>query len=108
MQILNLDISGDRNIYFGDSNEQHMKSKHPKDYEKYGSQIEAILATPDYVGINASNNSIEYVKEFKIDNEFVKIAVRVTTHNKYYARTLYVLNNNRVNNFIQKGTLKPV
>lgn len=60
----------------------------------------------DYVGINSSDNSIEFVKEYVIDNEFVKVAVRVSRGNKLYARSLYVLNNRRVKNFIAKNTLK--
>ena len=43
-----------------------------------------------------------------IDNEYVKVAVRVASSGKYYARSLYVLNHNRVHNFIKKGTLKRV
>lgn len=51
---------------------------------------------------------IEYVKEFQVDGEFVKVAVRVSASNTLYARTVYVLNPNRVQSFIQKGTLKKV
>lgn len=107
-QLLGCSISGDNNIYLGDSNIAHMKSRHPQDYQKYGQYIQTILNAPDYVGMNPSDNSIEFVKEFKIDNEYVKVAVRVSSGGKYYARSLYVLNSNRVQNFINKGTLKPV
>lgn len=94
-----------RTIFIGDSNIRHMMSKHPADYEKYGDKISLILSSPDYVGINKKDNSIEYIKEFKINDEFVKVAVRVSSRNKYYARSLYVVNSNRVNNFIKKKTL---
>lgn len=96
------------NIYMGDTNVAHMQTSHPADYAKYNSEIPNILSNPDYVGLNPSDGSIEYVKEFVIDNEFVKVAVRVSTSGRYYARSLYVLNNNRVNNFIKAGTLKKV
>ena len=96
----------DRNIYIGPSNVQHMISSHPNDYQKYGNQISDILTNPDYIGMNPTDKSIEYVKEYKIDNEYVKVAVRVANSGKYYARSLYVLNNNRVHNFIVAGTLK--
>ena len=85
-----------------------MQSKHPQDYQKYGQYIQSILSAPDYVGMNPSDSSIEYVKEFNINNEYVKVAVRISSGGKYYARSLYVLNNNRVQNFINKGTLKHV
>ena len=83
-----------------------MQSSHPDDYAKYGAYLNTILQNPDYVGLNPNDNSIEYVKEFPIENEFVKVAVRITqSSQKYYACSLYVLNNNRVHNFIKAGTL---
>jgi hypothetical protein len=83
-----------------------MQSSHPDDYAKYKDEIVNILAIPDYVGVNPTDGSIEYVKEYQVNNEFVKVAVRISTTNKYYARSIYALNNDRVNNFIAKGTLK--
>ena len=48
------------------------------------------------------------MKEFKIDDEFVKVAVRLSGGGALYARSLYILKPNRVKNFIAKGTLKKV
>ena len=42
---------------------------------------------------------------FIINNEYVKVAVRISSSGIFYARSLYVLNSNRVKNFINKGTL---
>lgn len=98
----------DQPIYLGDSNIAHMISRHPQDYTKYGQYIPQILASPDYVGENPKDGSVEYVKEFQINNEYVKVAVRLSGGGTLYARSLYVLNPNRVRNFIQKGTLKKV
>ena len=95
-------------IYLGPSNIAHMQSSHPADYAKYGQCIPLILAQPDYVGENPKDGSIEYVKDFQINGEFVKVAVRLSGGGTLFARSLYVLNPNRVNNFIQKGTLKKV
>ena len=85
-----------------------MQNRHPADYAKYGQFIPQILAQPDYVGENPADGSIEYVKDFQINGEFVKVAVRLSGSGKLYARSLYVLNSNRVNNFIKKGTLKKI
>ena len=104
--LLNRSDLCDQPIFLGDSNIAHMQSSHPADFAKYGNQLSAILSSPDYVAINQKDDSIEYVKEFLIDNEYVKVAVRVSSSGHYYARSLYVLNNNRVKNFIAKGTLK--
>ena len=69
---------------------------------------------------NESVNGYEYYRlrrkvgvkwdaeKYVVDGEFVKVAVRVSMSNKYFIRSLYVLNKNRVNNFINKGTLKKV
>ena len=97
-----------KKIYIGEGNIAHMKNRHPADYQKYGDYIEYIISTPDFVGINPKDQSIEYVKEFSVDDEFVKVAVRVSSGGQYYARTLYVLKNSRVNNFIAQGTLKVI
>lgn len=95
-------------IYLGLSNIQHMQNKHPNDYAKYGADISQIIQQPDYVGLNVKDGSIEYVKEYVSDGEHVKVAVRVSSSGTYFARSIYILNNTRVKNFIAKGTLKKV
>ncbi len=106
--LLHLPKICDNNIYLGPTNISHMQTSHPADYAKYKNEIKNILNDPDYVGLNPKDGSIEYVKNFIIDNEYVKVAVRISSGNKYYARSLYVLNKRRVDNFIKKGTLKKV
>lgn len=105
---LSLSIEVGTPILIGDSNIAHMKSRHPDDFEKYGADIELILNEPDYVGQNPKDASVEYVKEYCIDGEFVKVAVRISKGGAFYARSVYVLNNSRVKNFIAKGTLKRI
>ena len=100
-----LPIAVDTPIYLSDTNVAHMQQAHPQAYQKYGVDLETILANPDYIGVNKKDFSIEFVREYQIDDEFVKVAVRVSANGVYYARSLYVLNNNRVQNFIKKGTL---
>ena len=85
-----------------------MRNHHPEAYSSNSQYIPAILSAPDYVGENPTDGSIEYVKDFQINGEFVKVAVRLSGGGALYARSLYVLNHNRVINFIQKGTLKRV
>lgn len=92
-------------ILLGESNIAHMKSKHLADYEKYGKEISHIVSTPDYIGKNPKDNSVEYVKEYLVDGEYVKVAVRISASGSFFARSLYILNRNRVKNFIQKGSL---
>lgn len=103
---LGLDIPVGTPIYIADSNIAHMKASHPDDFRIYGGDIESIIARPDYVGKNIKDGSIEFTKEYMLHGDFVKVAVRVSLQNIYYARSLYTLNPNRVKNFIAKGTLK--
>lgn len=103
---LELDIPVGTPIYISDSNIEHMKTSHPQDFKKYGCDIESIISAPDYVGRNSKDNSIEFTKEYFIAGDYVKVAVRVTSNNVFYARSMYVLNPKRVKNFIAKGTLK--
>jgi outer membrane protein assembly factor BamA len=105
-ELLGLSVPTDRTIYLGQSNIDHMKQSHPEDFARYGHELTHILEQPDYVGQNPTDGSIEYVKEFRIETEYVKVAVRLSKTDRYYARSLYVLNHKRVENFIAKGTLK--
>lgn len=106
--LLGLTGPDDKQIYIAPSNLQHMQASHPADWAKYGTELFNILASPDYVGQNPSDGSIEYVKEFMVHGEYVKVAVRLSLSGHYYARSLYVLNSSRVKNFIAKGTLKKI
>ena len=105
-QLLGISLSPDRSIYLGPSNLAHMQTAHPADFARYGAELDNILAHPDYVGQNPTDGSIEYVKEYLVNGEYVKVAVRLAKTNRFYARSLYILNNNRVQNYIAKGTLK--
>ena len=98
----------EKDVFLGSSNIMHMKSSHPQDYLLYHSYIQEIVFSPDYACINSKDGSIELVKEFKIGLEYVKLAIRLSSSGTLYARSLYRLNNNRVKNFIAKGTLKKV
>lgn len=95
-------------VYIGDSNIEHMKNSHPDDFKKYFNHLSEILSNPDYACINQKDNSIELVKQFKLNNEYVKLAIRISLSGILYARSLYVLNSQRVERFIKKGTLKKI
>ena len=105
--LLGLAVPENTAIYCGPSNILHMQQSHPQDYANYGADIPMILANPDYVGLNPTDGSIEYVKEYIINHEYVKVAVRVSTAGRFFARSVYVLNPARVLRFISRGTLKP-
>ena len=68
-------------IFLGKTNVEHMKRSHPEAYGTYGKHIETIVQFPDYVALHKNNGSIEYVKGFNIDGNFVKVAVRASGQN---------------------------
>lgn len=107
---LKLEQPKDNTVYIGQTNIKHMQEKHPTDFEKYGIHIQEIIETPDYVGLNKKDQSIECVKEFinNSNGEYVKVAVRLSSSGTMFTRTLYILNPQRVANFIAKGTLLPL
>ena len=105
---LGLSCKENTDIVIGPGNILHMQTKHPSEYAKYGHCISGILLHPDYVRQNPTDQSIEYVKEFIQNGEFVKVAVRVSGKGTYFVRSIYTLNQNRVMNYINKGTLKKV
>ena len=106
VQKLGLEMAVGTPIYVADTNVEHMQKSHPEDYEKFGNELHNIIANPDYVGKNEKDDSIEFVKEYLVCGKYVKVAVRVSSRNVYYVRSMYALNPNRVKNFIKKGTLK--
>ena len=106
IDLLGLDMPAGKSILLGETNISHMMNRHPRDYELYGTYLSEILSEPDYVALNEKDDSIEYVKEIQIDGIYIKVAVRISTKGQLYARSLYRLNNKRVKNFIEKGTLK--
>jgi len=103
IELLNLNIPAGTAIYLGESNKAHMKSRHPRDYEKYIGRIDKIVMFPNFVGINDADGSVEYVKTF---SKNVKVAVRIASDGEYYARSLYKIGESRVKNSIKIGQLK--
>ena len=108
ISLLGLSLPQDQPIYLGPSNIAHMQQKHGNDYANYGQYITQILANPDYVRLSPKDGSIEYVKDFQINGDFVKVAVRASGGGTLYARSVYVLTPQRVQNFIKNGSLKKV
>lgn len=105
IQILGLNIPANTPVFIGDSNYSHMERAHPDEFYLYGDRIDLIIRKPDYIGLSPSDGSIEYIKEFRTNNDLIKLAVRVSPSGDYYARTLYAINSKHIENAIQKGYL---
>ena len=91
-------------VYIGEQNKEHIKNKHYEDYSKYYGYISEIINFPDYFGKNPLDNSIELVKEFKVDGtNYVKVALRISNIGVLFARTLYKLNSSKFLYQLSKG-----
>ena len=93
-------------ILIGESNIEHIRKRHPYEFDKYFPDIKEIINSPDLVGINPSDHSIAYVKEYLVASEYVKVAVRVTAKGQYYAKSLHSLSTYNAERYIERGTLK--
>lgn len=103
---LNLDIKPNTPVFIGDSNIEHIKSRHPYEYDKYYDDIGTIINYPDYVGINPKDTSILFVKLYEIAGEYIRVAVKITSSGKCYAKTLHSLSTCNADRYLEKGTLK--
>lgn len=105
-----LNLKEGQPIYIGESNLRHMKSEHPEDFKLYGDKIEEIIKNPDYIAKhpNKKNSAIEYIKVYKNkDNDYVLVAVRATGVGTLFARTLFVMDSEKVDKYKKKNALIP-
>lgn len=101
-----LEIEEGQAILCGEGNREHMKTRHPKDYEKYGDKIGIILDNPTYIAKHPKKDSIEYIKLFPTeDGEHVLVAVRATGKGILFARTLFVMSPIKVEKYKNKNVL---
>lgn len=106
IDLLGLDLPANTPIYIGESNYLHIERQHPDEYGLYVDRIDLIIRRPDYVGISPTNGAIEYIKEFRKNNDLIKVAVRIASSGEYYVRTLYAVNERHIISAINKGLLR--
>lgn len=96
-------------ILCSDSTIEHIKTAHPRDYEKYKDEMATILDKPDYIGVHPKQGSIEYFKEYVDDTtkERVIVAIRATKSQTLFVRSMYVVSDKNFENFLAKKTIFP-
>lgn len=106
IELLGLEYKEELPIILGDANIVHMKRQHSEDYKKYGKDISKIIANPTYIAKNPNQDSIEYIKEYKVDSEFVLVAVRISNKGTMFARTLFTMTEKKKNIYLRNGYAK--
>lgn len=106
IKTLDLKIPPDTPVFIGKSNIEHIKNRHPYEFDKYYKDIGLIINFPDYVGLNPKDASIIFVKLYKINGEYIRVAVKITSGNKCFAKTLHSLSTCNAERYLEKGTLK--
>ncbi len=106
IKLLELEYNKELPIILGESNIEHMKRQHLQDYEKYGKDIEKIINNPTYVAKNPNQGSIEYIKEYRIDKEYVLVAVRISNKGTMFAKTLFTMSERKINIYLKNGYAK--
>lgn len=109
IETFSLNLTEGQPILCGESNIEHMKQQHPEDFELYGDKIEDIINKPDFIAKHPKkrNSSIEYIKIFeKENNDYVLVAVRATGRGTLFARTLFVMDNEKVDKYRRKDAFK--
>ena len=106
IELLDLPLKPDIPVFIGESNIEHIKNRHPYEYDKYYKDIGTIINFPDYVGLNPKDGSILFVKLYKINDDYIRVAVKITSSGKSFAKTLHSLSTCNAERYIEKGTLK--
>lgn len=106
IELLGLEYDEELPIILGDTNIEHMKRQHPIDYDKYGKDIREIIRKPTYVAKNPNQGSIEYIKEYKIEDEFVLVAIRISNKGTMFAKTLFTMTERKKNIYLKNGYAK--
>ena len=53
-----------------------------------------------------NDSSILFVRLYKTANEYIRVAVKISTYGNCYAKTLHLLSTSNAERYIKKGTLK--
>lgn len=106
IDLLKLDMAAGTLIYIGETNIEHIRNRHPYEYEKYYSDLSDIIQNPDYVGMNPKDGSIGYVKLYRIGSEYIRVAVRITPKGSAFVKSLHLLSTCNAERYMERGTLK--
>lgn len=104
ISLLNLSLKPSTPIFIGQTNIDHIIKEHPEDFAKYGDKLNEILSDPDYVAKHPKKESVEYIKVYfdEEKEERVLVAVRATNNGIFYARSLFIMAEEKVKKYEEK------
>lgn len=99
IKILGLNFT-ESNIYLDEKRKKHMIKHFGEfsDFEKTFNNISTIISEPDYVGLHPNGKSIEFIK-----NTDGNVLVAVRIGKKFNVRTMYVISETKLKNYINAG-----
>ena len=68
-------------VVITDNQIQHIKDRHPNDYERFASYFDEIVKKPDYIIEANKPNTALILKEIRKENEVFKTVLRLATSN---------------------------
>lgn len=68
-------------VVITDNQIQHIKDRHPNDYERFASYFDEIVKEPDYIIEANKPHTALILKEIKKENEVFKTVLRLLTSN---------------------------
>lgn len=103
IEAFNLDYELGEDIFLSPQRKRHMEKHRDEfsDFDGVFERISEIISSPDYVGQHPNGRSLEYIK--KIDGN-VLVAVRLS--DKLNVRTMYVIKDSKLENYIKAGRTK--
>ena len=104
---LEIDVNEGEAIYLSETAINHIRENHSDAYMKYFDDIEDIIKNPDYIGVaGAYAPSIEYIKRYEVNGENVNIAVRASKGGILYLRSMFIIEDGRIEDYLNKGILR--
>lgn len=68
-------------VIITDERIQHIKERHPNDYERYFNYIPSVISNPDYIIETEKHSTAVLLKEVKSANEKFKLILRIAVKN---------------------------
>jgi hypothetical protein len=96
-------------VHLSDKTIQHIRERHPKDYDLCMAFIDTIIAAPDFIG-QSPLHSENFVLIKKVEERFLLTAISTIPdeYNEYPLQSAYMIDHNVVQRRLRKGFFKRI